>query len=217
MFTGIVNSTGKVLKIQSFSSSIFSRAKEKVDNVYSLSIQSDFRSVSVGESISVNGVCLTVVKKKQEKHRLIFTVEISEETLKKTCLSKIQPGDHLNLERALQVNKRISGHFVQGHVDGVGKILSAVPQMNSKWFTFSYPSFLEPFIVRKGSIAVDGISLTIADLQDGSFSVSVLPFTEQNTSLANKKIGDTVNLETDILAKIVVKQLQRSKLFKNKR
>ena len=200
MFTGIIHSTGKVKQIRSQPS--------KEGRGLSLVIGSRLKSVAVRESVAVNGVCLTVIGRKKNKSGWDFSAEISEETLKRTTLEFLKEGDDVNLEQALKASDRLGGHFVLGHVDAVAQILETAPQGNSRWFTFSYPSFLEPYIIPKGSIAVDGISLTIAGHKDGTFSVSVLPFTEENTSLGKKRTGDRVNLEADILAKIVAKQVR---------
>ena len=200
MFTGIIHSTGKVKQIRTEPS--------KEGKGLSLLIGSRLKSVAVRESIAVNGVCLTVTGKKKGKSGWDFSAEISEETLKRTALEFLKEGQDVNLEQALRASDRLGGHFVQGHVDAVAEILQITPQGNSRWFTFSYPSFLEPYIIPKGSIAVDGVSLTIADHKDGTFSASVLPFTEENTSFGKKQTGDRVNLEADILAKIVAKQVR---------
>lgn len=216
MFTGIIEHLGKVLTIERIlplspkaEPMQNSRSEQKsARHGLSLAIQSPFRSVSIGESVAVDGVCLTIVKKRKKKTGMIFIVEVSEETLKKTTLGRVEVGEEVNLERPLKLNDRLGGHFVQGHVDSVGKILNIVPEGNSKLFSFSYPSFLQPFIVSKGSIAIDGISLTVANLQEDSFSVAVLQYTEQQTCFRNKQAGDAVNLEADILAKIVARQIQ---------
>jgi riboflavin synthase len=202
MFTGIIASPGKVLNISGRSS--------KEGEGLLITVRSGFKSIATGESLAVDGVCLTVTGKKKSKGGSDFTAEASEETLKRTTLKFLRPGDAVNLERALKAGGKMGGHFVQGHVDAVGRVLGISPEGTSRLFTFSYPPFLDPFIVPKGSIAVDGISLTVVDSDagSGSFSVSVLPFTEKNTSLARKRPGDRVNLEADILAKIVAKQVQ---------
>lgn len=204
MFTGIIESLGKILKIES---------QRSVHGGKSLffSIQSKFKSLSPGESVAVDGVCLTVLKKKSHQGSLIFSVEVSEETLEKTTLRKMDVGKEVNLERSLKVGSRLGGHFVYGHVDATGEIAGIVPQGNSKIFTFSHPSSLAAWIVTKGSVAIDGISLTVAEVQEGSFSVVALPFTDRMTNLRGKKIKDAINIETDMLAKIMAQQLaQRS-------
>ena len=200
MFTGIIASTGKIIRIESKPSG--------EGRGLSLSVRSRLKSVHLRESIAVDGICLTVIGKKKNKKGFDFTAEISEETLKKTTLEFLNAGTEVNLEQALKASGRLGGHFVQGHVDAVGRLIGASQEGNSKLFTFSYPPFLGPFIVPKGSIAVNGISLTLVNADAETFSVSILPFTEKNTSLARKRPQDRVNLEADILAKIVAKQVQ---------
>ena len=199
MFAGIIGSKGKILKIG------VSRATGKKN---SLLVQTPFKSVLKGESVAIDGICLTVTEKRMKKSGAVCAFEFAEETLKKTTAEKMCAGMEVNLERSLRMNDRISGHFVQGHIDGTGQILNIQPQENSKQFSFSYPSFLQSFIVPKGSIAVNGVSLTVVDVSSESFSVTLLPFTEKNTSFHDKKTGDFINLEADILAKTLAKQFQ---------
>jgi riboflavin synthase len=168
-----------------------------------LLIRTPFKDVKKGGSIAVNGICLTVLKTQFHKRGSDICFELSEETMKKSTAGKWKKGTRLNLELPLRAGEEIGGHFVQGHVDGTGKILKILPQKNSSIYFFSYPS--ESCLVPKGSIAVDGISLTLASVRNGEFSVSVLPYTEKSTTLKFKRVGDTVNLETDILAKVIVK------------
>jgi len=170
----------------------------------SLDIASPFRNLRKGESVSVEGVCLTVVQCRKRPEGTEFKTVISEETLRKTTLHALSPGSRVNLERPLSVGDRIGGHFVLGHVDGVGRIRSIRPEGASKLYTFSAPRTLAPALLSKGSIAVDGISLTILDPKRERFSASILPFTEKATTLRHKKAGSAVNLETDILVKAVL-------------
>ncbi len=190
MFTGIVESIGKIIKAGG----------------NSFLISSNFSRMSKGESISVDGVCLTVVATTKTKGACRFLVDLSEETMEKTTLKNIREGMEVNLERALRFTDRIGGHFVQGHVDGIGKCIQIRPQRNSKIYTFSCPKTLNPFLTEKGSIAVDGISLTMFNVKDHLFSASILPYTEKHTSLRSKGTGKNFNLEADILAKITAKQ-----------
>lgn len=199
MFTGIIESTGTI--------SASSQPSGKEGNA-ALTIQSDFKSLSMGESVAVEGVCLTVIGKKKRKTGVEFIVDVSEETLKKTTLGKLARGGRVNLERSLRASGRLGGHFVQGHVDATGTILGIEPAGNSKLYTFSHPDFLDALIVPKGSIAVDGISLTVVEAGKNSFSVSVLNHTERCTTLRGKKAGDAVNLEADVLAKVIAKQVR---------
>lgn len=190
MFTGIIESIGTVQKVRSQNGGI------------TFSIRSKFKNLKAGESVAVEGVCLTVLKKASG----LFAVEAGEETLGKSTLGSLKEKDSVNLERAMRLNDRFGGHIVQGHADGRGKILDIVPQGGSKLYYFSYPGMLEPFLVQKGSVAVCGVSLTIVSATENSFSVSILPYTEQNSTFRHKKIGDAVNLEADVIAKIVARQ-----------
>ncbi len=190
MFTGIIETIGKICAVR------------EEGGAREFSIRSNFKNIKAGESIAVEGVCLTVLK----KNAGTFTVSAGEETLKKTTLASIKNGAEVNLERAMKLSDRLGGHIVQGHADGKGQILSIAPQAGSKLYHFSYPGHLEPFIIQKGSIAVCGVSLTVAGVTENSFSVSILTFTEKQTSFKNIKVGDAVNLEADLVAKIIAQQ-----------
>ena len=193
MFTGIVESLQPVLRIQSMSA-----GRELV-------VVSPFvADVSTGESIAVNGACLTVVDAGTE-----LRFQAGFETLAKTNLGELQPGDRVNLERALKFGDRLGGHLVSGHVDAVGRILERAGYGEFELIWFSVPRELAPQLAPKGSIAIDGISLTIVDVADDRFSVMLIPHTLANTTLGFKKPGDAINLETDLLAKYVQRQLQR--------
>ena len=183
MFTGIIEKTGVVSSLEG----------------KKLTLQARFHKISLGESVAVNGCCLTVVSKKEG--RLVF--DLSEETLQKTNLGQLKKGSKVNLERSLRAGDRLGGHFVLGHVDAVGKIISLKRLKSSLIMIVSFPQDLRPYMVEKGSVAVDGISLTLYNLEKTSFKVSIIPHTETYTSLHQKKVGDFVNLETDILAKYV--------------
>ena len=187
MFTGIINFTGTVLKAGP-----------------RLLIRTPFKDVKKGGSVSVDGVCLTALKITPNKSGSDILFELSSETLRKSTAGKLNKGTTVNLELPLRAGDEIGGHFVQGHVDGTGKIIKILPQKNSRLYFFSYPSGLKPCLVSKGSVSVDGISLTIAGVRNGEFSVSILPYTEKATALRFKKAGDSVNLEADILAKVTV-------------
>jgi riboflavin synthase len=158
----------------------------------------------LGESVSVNGACLTVVAHDAET----FAFEVGPETLRRTNLGELKPGDRVNLERSLQLGDRLSGHLVQGHVDGVGRIERRLPE--GQWVTmwFRCPEELAAQLVTKGSVAVDGISLTVVDVERDGFSVALIPHTLEHTTLGFKGPGAAVNLETDLLAKYVWKYLQ---------
>lgn len=196
MFTGIIESVGKI------------KARKKKGASLSMAIETQFKKISVGESVAVDGVCLTVTEKKTMKSGGIFSADLSPETRQKTTLDLIAVGAEVNLERSLQMNDRFGGHFVQGHVDGTGRIQRIAAEGNSKLYFFSYPPNLRPFLIEKGSVAVNGISLTIVHCLDECFSVAIIPFTEENTALRSREKGDAVNIECDILAKMVAAQTQ---------
>ena len=189
LFTGIIEETGKI------------RRQERGSKSVVLTVQADkvLEGVKEGDSIAVNGVCLTVTEfNKQE-----FKADVAPETIRKSNLGRLQVGDPVNLERALQVGDRLGGHFVSGHIDGVGEIIKRTREDNAVIFTVKPPEGLLKYLVPKGSIAVDGISLTVANLKEDSFSVSVIPHTAKVTTLKDKKTGAEVNLEGDVIGKYV--------------
>ncbi len=157
--------------------------------------------LSPGDSLAVNGVCLTVVGQTDGA----VLAEIGPETLRVTTLGHLMPGRLVNLERPMRVDGRFGGHFVLGHVDGVGRIEAVRPAEDFHWFTVSYPSPLASYFISKGSVAVDGISLTVATLADERFEIQVVPFTLRHTNLRALRAGDAVNLECDIVGKYVVR------------
>ncbi len=157
--------------------------------------------IAPGDSISVNGVCLTAVS----SDAAAIHADISPETARVTALGSLRRGALVNLERPLRADARLGGHFVQGHVDATGTIEEMRPDGDSFWLTVRYPALLAPYIVRKGSIAVNGISLTVAGLDDRRFDVQIIPYTWEHTNLHLAKAGDPVNLECDILGKYVVR------------
>ena len=161
--------------------------------------------VSLGESIAVNGCCLTVCSKKPP----LVSFELSPETLAKTTFPHLPPSTFLNIERAMPADGRFGGHIVQGHVDGVGKIAAIERQGDFALFKFTAQKELMDEMVVKGSVAVDGVSLTVASVDDGGFSVAVIPVTLANTNLGKALVGDAVNIETDIIGKMVRKQLAK--------
>jgi len=185
MFTGIVEATGKVLAIN--------------EGRLSISAEKIFDDINTGDSIAINGACLTVVNLSTS----MIEADLSEETINRTNLGDLQQGDYVNLERALTPNSRMGGHFVQGHVDAKGYIKSVVKNQNSCVFTIAAPQSLSRYIVEKGFVAVDGISLTVMAKSGSSFSISVIPYTLSNTNLIERGKGDSVNLEVDILAKYI--------------
>jgi riboflavin synthase len=161
--------------------------------------------LKLGDSIAVNGTCLTAVN----FSRTEFSVDLSPETMRRTSLGQLSEGSPVNLERALLASDRMGGHIVQGHVDGTGRVLSSRVDGDSIIFRIRVPKRLNPYIVEKGFIAVDGISLTVVKRGASSFTLAVIPYTLKNTSLASVSIGDRVNLEADILAKYVESLLDR--------
>ena len=189
MFTGIVETTGKVTRIDRLSESVrLSIAAGRVSE-----------DVSLGDSIAVNGVCLTVVS--IDAPELVF--DAVYETLRRTTLGALSVGDVINLERAMVANGRFGGHIVQGHVDGVGRISSMRPVGNAWQVHVDVDTNLMRYIVEKGSICIDGISLTVADAGHSSFSVSVIPHTWDNTTLSSRRAGDSLNIECDIIGKYI--------------
>lgn len=186
MFTGIVETTGEI------------RDVNDEEGGRRIHVATDLDGLSRGQSIAVNGTCLTV-------EGVDETIELfcSVETLDRTTLSVVESGDRLNLERALPADGRFDGHFVQGHVDATAEVVG-VEQVGDDWiFEFSLPGAVAQYVVEKGSIAVDGISLTVAELRAESFSVAVIPATYELTTLSEKQPGDPVNLEIDVIAKYV--------------
>lgn len=189
MFTGIVEEIGTVNKIkQGQHSAILEIRAETV-----------LTDTKVGDSIAVNGICLTVTT----LHPGAFTADVMHETLNRSALSRLIPGSHVNLERAMQANGRFGGHMVAGHIDDTGKIIHIQKDDTAVWFTIQAKPEIMRYVVEKGSIAIDGISLTIAKIGKDRFSVSVIPHTVRQTILQERKEGDFVNLETDIVGKYV--------------
>ena len=191
MFTGIVEETGSVDRLDPRRLTV---GAEKV-----------LEDVKLGDSISINGTCLTVVDLGSNS----FSVDLSPETLRRTSLGNLETGGSVNLERALAAGDRMGGHIVQGHVDGTGRITSIRPEEDCVNLRVRAPKRLMPYIVEKGFIAVDGISLTVVKKGASSFSLSVIPYTLQYTNLRVKAVGDRVNLEADIVAKYVESLLSR--------
>jgi len=193
MFTGIVEEVGEILRLQPFGEG--ARAVIGCRRVV--------EDLQLGDSICVSGVCLTAVEKGSNS----FTADVSAETLRRSWLAQAKSGQAVNLERAMAAGGRLGGHLVNGHVDGIGQVLQAPSGARGGEWWFSLPVALERYVVEKGSIAVDGISLTVAGLQPGKFSVAIIPATVRETNLKTRKTGDLVNLEVDILAKYVEKLL----------
>ena len=194
MFTGIVEELGTVAAI------------EEQGDALRLSIRADtvLEGTRLGDSIAVNGCCLTVTDVSDGT----WTADVMAETLDKTSLAGARPGDRVNLERAVTPQTRLGGHIVQGHVDGVGEVLRRSPSEHWEVVEVSLPPHLAPYLVDKGSITVDGVSLTVVEAGEQSFTVSLIPETLARTTLGQRAVGDRVNLEADIIAKHVEKLLQ---------
>jgi riboflavin synthase len=193
MFTGIVENTGTVKRL----------TMKGGDGVLEIESALDLADVAIGDSISVSGACLTVITKGGK----IFSADVSAETLGITTLKTLHPGDRVNLEKSLKVGGYLGGHFVLGHVDGTGKILSKVQKSGSIIFGIEVSDQLMKYVVEKGSVAIDGVSLTVNKFEKGRFYVNIIPHTVQNTTLLLRKEADLVNVETDILGKYVEKLL----------
>lgn len=158
-----------------------------------------------GDSMAVNGVCLTIIRLNRDS----FSVEVMPETLRRTNLGKLRPGAQVNLERPVSPGGRLGGHLVQGHVDATGRILSIVPEGKALLMRFAAPSEIMRYVVEKGFIAVDGVSLTVVDCDSDSFTVSLVGYTQQHSTLGKKESGDMVNLEVDIIAKYVERLMSK--------
>lgn len=193
MFTGIIEEVGTVKSIQKGSVSSFIR----------INANAVLNGTHIGDSIAVNGVCLTVTDLTGNS----FQADVMNETLSRSSLGLLKNGSPVNLERAMSAQGRFGGHIVSGHIDGTGIISSVEQDGIALWYTINTDSGILRYIVEKGSIAIDGISLTIAKVTDNDFSVSIIPHTAAQTVLSSKKTGDTVNLENDIIGKYVEKFL----------
>jgi len=195
MFTGIIEGLGSIVMFDKKTSNrSAAKMKIKLDKIA--------KGLKVGDSVAINGVCLTAVNISKG----ITEIEMIGETIKKTNLGSLERGDQVNIERSLKVGERLEGHFVLGHVDGVGIISTIEKQINQVQIWIKIPKELSKHVIKKGSITVDGISLTIVDKLKDQFSVSIIPHTMQVTNLGYKKIGDKVNIETDILGKYILSE-----------
>ena len=193
MFTGIVEEIGTVVSI----------SKGAKSSKLTLQGNLIFEDMHIGDSIAVNGVCLTVTSKTSNT----FMVDVMAETLRRSSLGGLSKGSTVNMERAMAANGRFGGHIVSGHIDGIGEIESFVKEDNAVWVTIKTPAKLLKYIIEKGSITIDGISLTVAYVDSRCFKVSLIPHTASNTTLLTKKAGDIVNLENDIVGKYIDKLL----------
>jgi len=195
MFTGIIEDKGKVSRIEH-------RGQEKR---LILELPPHLTELQLSDSININGVCLTVVQKNEQGIEL----DLSLETLQKTALGELKEGDQVNLERALRLTDRLGGHIVTGHVDGIGEIVEKREERDFLQLGIRIPESVSRYVVQKGSIAIDGISLTVNEYQEGEIRMTLIPYTIEKTTLKQKRVGDRVNLEADILGKYVEKFLDR--------
>ena len=194
MFTGIIEDVGIITKLV-----------HKDDNLH-ISVESSLtHELKIDQSVAHNGVCLTVV----QIQGAIYTVTAIDETLEKTNLNHLKEGAHINLERAMKLGARLDGHIVQGHVDQIGTC-SHIKRLEGSWiFTFEYDNSLNNITIEKGSITVNGVSLTVVNSKEKSFSVAIIPYTFDHTNFGTLKIGDTVNLEFDVIGKYVRRLLEQ--------
>lgn len=195
MFTGIVEEIGKVKNV-SFNGTT---------NVLTVSARKVIEDTHIGDSIAVNGMCLTVTKLYGDS----FDVDVMPETMKRTYVNAFKAGQEVNLERAMAANGRFGGHTVTGHIDGVGTVTDIKNDNNAVWYTIATDEKILYYIVEKGSVALDGISLTVAYVDDTCFKVSIIPHTKSSTILKNKNVGDMINIENDIFGKYVHKFMSR--------
>lgn len=198
MFTGIVSAIGEIAKIEP-------------GPVTRLAVRSsyDAAGVDIGASINHAGVCLTVVAKRADGAGMIHDVEMVPETLAKTTLGALKPGGKINLERALKAGEELGGHLLSGHVDGVGRLTAITEEGGSLRLSVTPPPAMMNYIAAKGSIAIDGVSLTVASVEASAFSVAIIPHTALVTTLGALKVGDMVNLEIDMIARYVARLLGR--------
>ena len=192
MFTGIVEELGKILDIKS--------------NKIAVECGTVVEDAKLGDSIAVNGICLTIVEILSRG----FVADVSQETLRVTALANLKIGDFVNLERAMKADGRFGGHIVSGHIDGIAKFISAEKKGEFYYLSFELTSDLAKYVVKKGSISINGISLTLAEVDRKNISVAIIPHTFENTNLKTLKNGDFVNIEVDIIAKYVEKFLLSS-------
>ncbi len=193
MFTGIIEEVGKIVSVK----------KGSVSSQITFSAKKILTDVNEGDSIAVNGVCLTAFNVTSGT----FTADVMAETIRRSSLGKLGPGDSVNMERAMLCGGRFGGHIVSGHIDGTGVIADMKREENAVWITISADQKLTKYIVEKGSVALDGISLTVVSVSDSQFSVSIIPHTGEETTLLSKSKGDIINIECDMIGKYVEKLL----------
>jgi|SRR5919108_237353 riboflavin synthase len=195
MFTGLIEDVGTIDALRF----------NKGSAVLSVRTHLSLRSMPFGASVAVNGACLTIVRKTKGT----FAVDVSPETLQRTSLETLDVGGLVNLERPMRLQDRLGGHLVTGHVDGIGTVLAITKEGEFTVFTFQVPVRLDRFLISKGSVAVDGISLTVNDRRRNRFSAAIIPFTLQHTNLRARRVGDKVNIETDLIGKYVESFLEK--------
>jgi riboflavin synthase len=201
MFTGLIETVGEVVEAKSTRTGLRLRVRTGLAS-----------EMTPGDSLAVNGVCLTVtLSEKGEIH-----ADVGSETVRVSTLGTLRRGEWVNLERSLRADARFGGHFVQGHVDGTGTLEEIRDEVDSHWLTIAFSPSLAPYLVRKGSIAVDGVSLTIAGLGESHFDVMIVPFTWEHTNVRALKVGDRVNLECDMIGKYVARSLELSGIDKRR-
>lgn len=203
MFTGIVEELGKIMSVKKGAESC----------QLEISASKVLENTKIGDSIAVNGICLTVTSLSASS----FSADVMAETLRRTSLSSLKSGSFVNLERAMLADGRFGGHIVSGHIDGTGIIKEFKNEGNAVWVTVNADMNILKYIVEKGSVAIDGISLTVADVSNSFFKVSIIPHTQNETTLLMKKTGDKVNLECDVIAKYVEKMLYTRHSISNKK
>ncbi|WP_448100494.1 riboflavin synthase [Luteibacter jiangsuensis] len=194
MFTGIIQSVGRIARLEPRGGDV----RLTVDTA-----GLDMADVALGDSIAVSGVCLTVIAFDSAS----FAADVSNETLSHTTLGKHKPGDPVNLEKALRLADRLGGHLVSGHVDGTGKVVSVVPDGRSQRWTFEVPADLARYIAHKGSVCIDGTSLTVNEVEGHRFGVNLIPHTVEHTAFSARRPGDAVNIEVDVVARYVERLL----------
>lgn len=199
MFTGIVTDIGEIVSVDP--------GGKEGDRRFVIATKHDMTAIAIGASIACSGCCLTVIEKKDGR----FAVEVSAESLDKTHLGDWTVGSRLNLELSLKLGDELGGHLVYGHVDGVGKIVSMMPEGGSVRFVFEAPTEVARFVAAKGSIAIDGTSLTVNEVDGNRFGVNVISHTQAVTTLGQARVGQRVNLEVDMLARYVARLLEHQK------
>jgi riboflavin synthase len=202
MFTGLIEAVGEIVEVKSLSSG------------YRLRIGTDLaKEITPGESVAVNGVCLTMILSEERE----IHADIGPETARVTTLGTLKRGSLVNLERPLRADGRLGGHFVMGHVDATGTVEDIRPEAEFYWVTVGFPSLLAPYLVHKGSVAVDGISLTVAGLGEDRFDVMIIPFTWEHTNMRAMRVHDRVNIECDMIGKYIVRAAELGEIGPDRR